>query len=216
MIRKIKQFKFLILAGLLYIVFFIFNREIFFNAIGITKGFLAEMIQVLPPVMILSALITVWVPSKTIQKGLGEKAGIKGRFLSILIGSVSAGPIYAAFPAALVLFKKGASISNMVIILSSWAVIKIPMLMVEIQFLGLQFSLTRFFLTIPAVLGIGLLTEKLVKRSDIKEEDKEEERIELPNLNCGGCGFSSCDAFRNAIIDGEKTLAGCIVLTRGK
>ncbi|MBN2617905.1 MAG: permease, partial [Spirochaetales bacterium] len=207
---RIKQFKILILAALLYFVFFIINKEIFFSAIKITRGFLAEMVQVLPPVMILSALITVWVPSKTIQKGLGEKAGLKGRFLSILIGSFSAGPIYAAFPAALVLFKKGASVSNMVIILSSWAVIKIPMLMVEIQFLGLKFSLTRFLLTIPAVIGIGLLTEKLVKRHNIKEEDLENEYIQLPNLNCGGCGYSSCDAFRNAIIAGEKTLACCI------
>lgn len=213
MLKSIKKFKILILATLLYLFFFFFNRDIFISAIEITRGFLKEMIQVLPPVMILSALITVWVPSSTIQKGLGEKAGIKGRFLSILIGSVSAGPIYAAFPAALVLFKKGASISNMVIILSSWAVIKIPMLMVEIQFLELQFSITRFLLTIPAVIGIGLVTEKLVKRGDVKEENDSNE-IELPNLNCGGCGYSSCAAFKNAVINNEKELSGCIVLNK--
>jgi uncharacterized membrane protein YraQ (UPF0718 family) len=212
--KKFKQFRILILAVLLYTAFFILKREIFFDALNITAGFLKEMIQVLPPVMILSALITVWVPSATIQKGLGAKSGFMGRVLSIVIGSVSAGPIYAAFPAALVLFKKGASISNMVIILSSWAVIKIPMLMVEIKFLGLQFSLVRFLLTIPAVILIGLITEKLVRRSEIREEGEPGE-INLPGLNCGGCGYASCEEFKQAILRDGLDIGGCVVLKKG-
>ena len=212
--KRIKQFRMIIVAVILYIAFFIFKKEIFFDAVNITAGFLKEMIQVLPPVMILSALITVWVPSSTIQKGLGEKAGFMGRILSILIGSVSAGPIYAAFPAALVLFKKGASVSNMVIILSSWAVIKVPMLMVEIKFLGLSFSAIRLLLTIPAVIVIGLITERLVKRNDIKEVQEENTVVDLPNLNCGGCGFDSCEEFRQAFISKSIDLSGCIVLNK--
>ncbi|MBN2657134.1 MAG: permease [Spirochaetales bacterium] len=212
--KQLKKFKIIILAVLLYAVFFILKRDIFFHAVNITGGFLKEMIQVLPPVMILSALITVWVPSSTIQRGLGKQSGFMGRILSVFIGSVSAGPIYAAFPAALVLFKKGASISNMVIILSSWAVIKVPMLMVEIKFLGLQFSLVRFLLTIPAVILIGLITEKLVHRSEIHESG-EEGLTNLPNLNCGGCGYSSCDDFKQAILNEGVDINGCVVLKKG-
>ena len=213
--HRIKQFRILIIAVLLYLLFFFLNRDVFNDAISITVGFLKEMIQVLPPVMILSALITVWVPSSAIQKGLGAKSGFMGRMISILIGSVSAGPIYAAFPAVLVLFKKGASISNMVIILSSWAVIKIPMLMVEIKFLGLKFSAARFIFTIPAVILIGLITEKFVRRNEIRVEQKEAASLTLPNLNCGGCGYNSCEDFKNAVIYEGVEVAGCIVLNKG-
>ncbi|MBI9101104.1 MAG: hypothetical protein JEY99_01720 [Spirochaetales bacterium] len=70
-----------------------------FIMIILTAGFLIEMLQILPPVLIITALITIGVPPEVIRKGLGNGSGIKGRLLSLLIGSFSAGPVYAAFPA---------------------------------------------------------------------------------------------------------------------
>ncbi len=212
--KKIKKFRIVIIAILLYIVAFILKRDVFNNAVDITLDFFKEMLQVLPPVLVLSALITVWVPASIIEKGLGPKSGIKGKLISILIGSLSAGPIYAAFPAVLVLYKKGASISNMVVILSSWAVIKVPMLVVEANFLGVKFTAVRFLLTVPAILIMGLIIEKLVKKEDIKESFEDE--ITLPNLNCGGCGYDSCELFKEAIENNDKTIEDCIVLNKRK
>lgn len=82
--KSIKKFKLIIIAIILYIGLFILKSDLFFNALNITKGFLVEMIQVLPPVMVLSALITVWVPSEVIKKSLGHQSGFKGRLLSFL------------------------------------------------------------------------------------------------------------------------------------
>ncbi len=217
--KILNKFKIIIIAALLYLVMFILKREIFFNALDITGNFLLEMIQVLPPVMIISSLITVWVPSESIKKGLGHKAGLKGKLLSFFIGSVSAGPIYAAFPAALVLFKKGASISNMVIILSSWAVVKIPMLFVETQFLGIRFTITRVALTIPAILLMGSIVDKVVKKSEIVEHEEKPNShkdilYSLPNINCGACGYSDCDLFAKAVFKGEKEMMDCLVLQK--
>lgn len=33
----------------------------------------------------------------------------------------------------------------------------------------------------------------------------------LPGANCGGCGFAGCDAFADAIVKGDATIAGCPV-----
>lgn len=33
----------------------------------------------------------------------------------------------------------------------------------------------------------------------------------LPGANCGGCGFPGCDAFAQAVVDGEATVTGCSV-----
>ncbi|MGL1890383.1 MAG: permease [Spirochaetaceae bacterium] len=214
--KHIKKFKLIIIAIILYIGLLIFRSDLFFNAINITKGFLLEMIQVLPPVLVITALITVWVPSSVIRKGLGEQSGIKGRLLSFFIGAISAGPIYAAFPAVLVLFKKGASISNMVIILSSWAVIKIPMLFVETSFLGIKFTAIRFVLTVPAIYIMSLLVEKLIKRDEITEENNQDIVSSLPNLNCGACGYLSCIDFALAVEANDKNIMDCIILKKNE
>ncbi|NQT58320.1 MAG: permease [Bacteroidetes bacterium] len=218
----LKKYKLILIAIVLYTIFFIIKKNIFFSAINLTGTFLMEMLQILPPVLVISALITVWVPSELIKKGLGSKSGIRGKLLSLFIGSISAGPIYAAFPAAIVLFKKGTSVANLVIILSSWAVIKIPMLFVEAGFLGLRFTLTRVSLTIPAILFMGFLVEKMVKREHIGEEIQTHSKsvkdilTGLPNLNCGVCDCSDCSLFAKEVLLGNKTMNHCIVLQKQK
>ena len=218
--RIIKKYKIILIAVVLYAVVFIFKRDIFLTAVSITWDFLLEMLQVLPPVLVITALITVWVPSEIIKRGLGDTSGIKGKLLSLFIGSISAGPIYAAFPAVIVLFKKGASVSNMVIILSSWAVIKVPMILVEINFLGLGFAFTRVALTIPAILIMGFLVEKLVKRENIGEKTRDSVKSvkdifsRLPNLNCGACNYSDCRSFAEGVFQGEATMKQCVILQK--
>ena len=114
-------------------------------------NFFIEMILILPAVMIILGLFAVWVPKESVVKYLGKTSGIKGIFLSIVIGALPTGPLYVAFPMAATLIKKGARISNIIVFLSSWACIKIPQEMVELQFLGVKFMLLRLFLTIIPV-----------------------------------------------------------------
>lgn len=214
--KVFNKFKIIIIAAVLYLVVFILKRNIFFNALNITKNFLIEMVEILPPVLVITALISVWIPSNVIKKGLGHNSGIRGKLISLLIGSLSAGPIYAAFPATLILFKKGASISNMVIILSSWAVVKIPMLIVETNFLGPKFTVTRVVLTVPAILLMGVLMEKIIKNKDINSNDSKEyvdyKNIlsSLPNINCGACGYTNCTQFAIAVFNNNKKINDCI------
>jgi uncharacterized membrane protein YraQ (UPF0718 family) len=62
------------------------------------------------------------------------------------------------------LVRKGASFTNMVIFLGSWAALKIPQLMVETKFLGVSFTLVRFVLTLAALILIGLVMETVLRR----------------------------------------------------
>ena len=109
--------------------------------------YIKEMLIIMPVILLLTSLIEAWVPKKTIQNALGEGSGFKGTIYSFLLGSFSADPIYAAFPVCKMLLKKGASVSNIVVMLSTWAVIKIPMLANETKFLGPKFMVIRWVLT---------------------------------------------------------------------
>ena len=85
-------------------------------------------------------------------------------FLATFMGSFAAGPLFAAFPIASSFAVKGGRLANTVIFLGAWATIKVPMLLLESQFLGIRFSLLRLVITLPLIILMGLLMEKIMPK----------------------------------------------------
>ena len=133
-----------------------------------TWNYFLEMIMILPAVMIIMGLFSVFVSRELVVKYLGKASGIKGILLAVLFGALPTGPLYVAFPLAVALRSKGASISNIVIFLSAWACIKLPQELVELQFLGIKFMAARLMLTIIFVAIMGLFIERLIEWTDKK------------------------------------------------
>ena len=131
--------------------------------------FFIQVIWILPAVMLLMGLFSVWVSREIVVKYLGKTSGIKGIFLAIFFGALPTGPLYVVFPMAAALREKGASISNIIIFLSAWACIKIPQEMVELQFLGIKFLTARLILTITFVIIMGVSIERLIEWIDKKQ-----------------------------------------------
>ncbi len=139
-------------------------------AITIAWDYFLQVMMILPAVMVMIGLFTVWVTNEIIVKYLGKTAGVRGLFLAMIFGALPTGPLYLAFPLAAALLKKGASISNVVVFLSAWACIKLPQEMVELKFLGWKFMLLRLVLTIIFVFIMGISIERIIKWSDKKTE----------------------------------------------
>ncbi|KAA0002811.1 MAG: hypothetical protein FE048_03000 [Thermoplasmata archaeon] len=163
MMRDLILLVILLIIAVILLSIFPDRKEAVTNA---SWNFFVEMILILPAVMVILGLFAVWVSKETVVKHLGKTSGIKGIFLSIIIGALPTGPLYVAFPMAATLIKKGARISNIIVFLSSWACIKIPQEMVELQFLGIKFMLLRLFLTIMLVIIMGLSIEKIIEWSE--------------------------------------------------
>jgi len=220
MIEIIKKYKLQVITVILYLITLVMNSDILVNSLKTTGGYLKEMIQILPAVFVMSGLITVWAPRKTITKFLGKDSKIKGNLLAMMLGSVSAGPIYAAFPIAFSLFNKGASVLNMVILISTWAVIKVPMLLVEAKFLGMSFMAVRTLITIPSIFLIGYVTNKIVKREDLLNSKENQDvngktitaiDVVLPHFNCKACGYNTCKEYATSIAINEEKINKCSV-----
>lgn len=169
-IKFIQKNKLFSVVVLIYAVILITMPDKAVQSFKSSMYYVIEMIQIIPVVLVLTSLIEAWVPRKVIAQNLGEKSGLKGALISLLLGSVSAGPIYAAFPLCKMLLKRGAGIANVVIILNAWAVIKIPMLANEAKFLGLKFMAVRWVLTVVATFIMAYLTSVFVKKEVILEE----------------------------------------------
>ncbi|WKY46334.1 permease [Eubacteriaceae bacterium ES3] len=206
MISVLRKNKLLLIVAGIYLFLLVFNRDIAKLAWENTTYYLIEMAQILPVIFLLTVAIEVLVPKEWIVKRMGNQSGITGMILALAFGSLSAGPIYAAFPIAKTLHQKGASVGNVVVILSAWAVIKVPMLANEAKFLGPEFMLVRWILTVIFILGMGIM----IKNVGIKiqgEDSPNEQAIAIQKdycIGCTACVRSMPDVFE--MKDGKATV----------
>ncbi|WP_369017619.1 permease [Thermatribacter velox] len=124
------------------------------------------MLGVVPPIFLMVGLFDVWVPKEKVVKRLGEHSGFLGMFLCLALGIFAAGPLYAAFPVAEVLLRKGTSLRNVWIFLGAWSTMKIPMFLFEAQSLGYRFALSRYAMSFLGVFLIAFLLEWLVSQRE--------------------------------------------------
>ena len=163
-----KRYSLFIVSLIILIGMFFINASISFKTIESAKYSFLQMLSVLPPIMILLGLMDVWVKREVLMKYMGENSGLKGIALSMLIGSLAAGPMYAAFPFTIVLLKKGAKFSNVIIFMNSWCVTKISTLLFEISALGFKFTIVRLLIDIPGVILMGYLVYYFIGEKELK------------------------------------------------
>ena len=188
-LRKAKENLFILFIAAAYIAMFIINQNMGIASVKNSFYYIKEMIMIMPVIFVLTALLDLWVPKEKIMKYLGKEAKTKGVVLSLALGSISAGPIYAAFPLCVMLHKKGASVRNLVIILSAWAVIKVPMLLNELKFLGFKFMAVRWVLTVIAIVVFSWITAKIVKDDDLPQLKANQSGPSINKSACMGCSL---------------------------
>jgi uncharacterized membrane protein YraQ (UPF0718 family) len=125
-------------------------------------GFLKEVAIFLPAMFILVGLFDVWVPRRIVERHVGAAAGPMAIVWMLLLGTLQAGPLYGAFPVAVALYRKGASLRNVFIYLGAFSGLKIPMLTFEVGFLGWRFSLVRAVVTVIVFVLLAYLLERLL------------------------------------------------------
>ena len=139
------------------------------TALNNTIGSFKEMLSVLPPIFILLGLLDVWVDRATMIKYTGKGSGFKGVLIAFLLGSAAAGPLYAAFPFAAVMLKKGTSFMNVLIFIGAWSTTKIPLLAFEAASMGPVFTLVRLGLSLVGIPLIAFLTERSLGEKQLEE-----------------------------------------------
>ena len=114
-------------------------------------------------------LIDAWIPKEMMIKYMGKGAGLKGGLLAFLLGAFSSGPLYAAFPIAGMLIKKGASLVNVFLFLGAWSTTKIPIMLFEATQLGNKFTGIRFILNMIGIIVIAFIIDKSPSQHEREE-----------------------------------------------
>jgi uncharacterized membrane protein YraQ (UPF0718 family) len=153
-----KKHKLLIIALLSYLILGIVSFDKVILALSQSKYYFIEMLQILPAVFVLTSLIQTWVPTKVIMKYFGDGSGIKGY-----------------------------GIKNIMIILSTWAVVKVPMLINEAKFMGVQYMAVRWLFTVIAIFIMAFIVDKLISKEDIVGEEVKNGIDTAACVLCGNC-----------------------------
>lgn len=162
MTKILQKYKFFLSLLLVNLALVLFRPALGLKSLQISIDNLIAMLIIVPPIFILIGLLHVWVPRETIVKLMGEKSGLLGILLALILGSFSAGPLYAAFPVAEALLDKGGKFSNILLFIGAWSTTKIPMLLFEGSSMGWQFMLTRMIINIPGIFLIAYFVEKAI------------------------------------------------------
>ena len=153
------------LTLLLYLWASLASPEKAIRALQSGSNLLFSVSLLIVSVMGLVGLVQVWISRDAVARLLGKEAGPKALLLAALCGTLLIGPPYVIFPLLMAIRKQGARWAVITIVLAAYAV-KLPMIPLEVGFLGWPFSLGRSFLTLMFAIPTGLLVERLMPDSD--------------------------------------------------
>lgn len=126
---------------------------------------LSDLLLIVPMIIMgvwVGTLFTLLVPRDVIARHLGHQAGLRGILLASCIGTVMPAGPFASFPLVLALGRSGASIGALIAFLTAWAAVGLNRLVIwELPFMGVEFSMLRFIASLPMPVLAGLFAEWL-------------------------------------------------------
>lgn len=162
----VKRFRFVIVFTFVIIALYFTDTAEGIKAFNISLSNTKEMLGLIPPVFVLMGLLDAWVPKETFIRYMGEASGLKGVLTALLLGSAAAGPLYIAFPIAMLLIKKKAKLAYVFFFLGVWSTTKIPLLLYEISYMGARFTAIQIAVCIPLFLLFSLIIEKTISTEE--------------------------------------------------
>ncbi len=157
---KDERIVYLLLASLIILIIHFVNpaKAIIVTRVALTT--LKNVIGIIISVMIFIGLANVWIKPQGIVNVLGKESGFKGLLFSSVIGILLTGPLYIVFPLLKSFREKGARGASIATMITAWGGIRLPLIPLEVHFLGWKFFFLRNVLLFLFTIPVGLLVEK--------------------------------------------------------
>lgn len=136
-----------------------------FHALKSGGSILISVVLLIAAVMGLVGLVQVWISRDAVARLLGDDSGPQALIIAAVCGTLLIGPPYIIFPLLMTIRQQGARWAVVTIVLAAYAV-KLPMIPLEVGFLGWPFSLGRSCLTLLFAIPTGLIVERFMCNPD--------------------------------------------------
>ena len=126
-------------------------------------------------VIALSIASLVWfiLPRDRIAGLVGSESGLKGLLIATAAGTITPGGPASAFSLLAAFAASGADRGALVTYITAWGTMGLQRVLVwDVPFLGAEFTLLRFVLSIPLPLRAGLIARRLPLELAIKSEQQ--------------------------------------------
>ena len=149
-----------IVMGVLAIAltFLAYNRGGGEHILGLKSGG-SMFIQIIPLLifaMIIAGMVQVLIPQEMISKWVGAESGLRGLLIGTVMGGFTPGGPFVSMPVAAGLLRTGAGIGTMVAFMTTWSLLAVARLPLEIGVMGWKFTLIRLACTFffPPIAGV--------------------------------------------------------------
>ena len=134
----------------------------FAEAIARDVALLGDLLPRVTAAQVMAGMLWVLLPRDTISQFLQRNQGRRGLIIATFAGAVTPGGPASAFPFLLILAGSGADRGLLVAYITSWAILGVQRIIVwDIPFMGIDFSLLRFLIGLPLPIIAGMLARRL-------------------------------------------------------
>lgn len=114
--------------------------------------------------LLMGGLIARLVSHDRVAALLGSRSRIRGLLLAAAAGAITPGGPFTSFPIVHALWVAGADAGALIAYLTAWSLIGLNRMIVwELPFLGVEFTLVRVLVSLPLPILAGLLARVLVR-----------------------------------------------------
>jgi uncharacterized membrane protein YraQ (UPF0718 family) len=143
------------------VCYHVLGPEAFALALAEDMDMALELLPRLAAAQVIAAILWVLLPRDRISQLLGT-GGRRGLLIATAAGIVTPGGPASAFPLLALLASAGADRGVMVAYITSWALLGLQRIVVwDIPFMGADFSVLRFALSLPLPVLAGMLARRL-------------------------------------------------------
>lgn len=118
-------------------------------------------IPILLLMFLLLSFLKFGMDTNKLQENVNKRNGISNIIFAYLFGTLVSGPIYPGFTLSKILLQGGVKIKIIVVMLSVWATLKIPMLPYELKILGSKLCIIRWIITGVTIMFLSIVCEKV-------------------------------------------------------
>lgn len=159
----------------------VLGPQAFKTAVAGDIELLAEMLPRVIAALTVAGMVWVLLPRDRFTRLIGQESGLRGLAIATLAGIITPGGPASAFPLLAVIGSAGGDRGALVAYITSWAILGMQRILIwDLPFMGAEFSLTRFLISLPLPVLAGLIARRLPLSLALVEEPDPRQPVNGP------------------------------------
>lgn len=152
------------------VVWLVKGEAVFLSAVRDDLEMLAGTVPRIIAALAIAGLLWAMLPRDRLARLIGRESSWRGLIVATIAGTVTPGGPASAFPLLAMLGGAGADRGALVAYITAWSTMGLQRILVwDVPFMGAEFSVTRFLISMPLPILAGLIARRLPIRLALRD-----------------------------------------------